>query len=143
RSNGDGVALVAKNVDGIWWRLGEFVWGGPGLPYVEQFIELKQTVRYGTTDLIVRSGGPQGSGVGERKLSVYRVLTGHLYRVLQIVESAYNFAGEESSRVVYPDVNSLTGTATIVVNRTKQVGQRRTSQCIPFRWDAAQFAFLQ
>jgi hypothetical protein len=145
RSGGlDGAAVIAKQEDGVWWELGSFRCCGPGgSPRVEPFIELRETVWYGTKDIVVHLGGPQGTGVGERDVSIYRVLRGRLYKVLQIVEWTYNLAGEETSRIDYPDVGSSVGPSVIAVKKTKQVGSRRTVQCTPYQWDRARFAFVQ
>jgi hypothetical protein len=143
KANLDSVALVLKKEGGVWWELGGFACCGPGSRDPDSFIELKDTVWYGIKDLIVHQGASHGTGVGEIDLAIYRVWKGHLYRVFNIVESAYTMQESESSRITYPNVDSSSAPRIIVVQRTKEMGHRTTTTCVPYRWDTARFAFVQ
>ena len=139
----DSAALVLKKDLGEWWALGSFVCCGPGARTLNPFIELKETVWHGTKDLIVHGVGAHGSGVGEMRQLIYRVWKGQLYKVLDVVEGAYNLAGSERTRIVYPNVDSQAGPRVLVVHRIPEAGNRRNASCTPYRWDSAKFAFIQ
>jgi hypothetical protein len=142
-NDSEAVALVLKKEDGVWWELGNFLCGGPGGRIVDPFVELKDTVWYGTKDLIIHRGGSQGTGVGEHRLLIYRVWRSRLYKVFDIVESAYNSVQSESSSMTYPDVDSSSSSRSIIVRRTRKVQNRRTTTCMTYRWDANRFTFSQ
>lgn len=135
RGNRD-AASILKEMSGAWWEIGAFLHQGH-----HAFLEVETTVWPGTNDVIVRSGGSQGTGVGEVDLSIYRIWHGRLYRVLQIVENAYNFTGSVESTVTYP-VLPTSGAPAIIVHQTNQTGQRRDSKCLAYRWDLERFAFV-
>ena len=141
-SNLDVEAIVLKRENNLWWELGHFVCCGPGSGPNEPFVELRQTVWFGTNDIIVHAGGVFGTGVAERRLLIYRAWRGKLYKVFDTVESAYNLSGSEQIRISYPDTNSHSSPRVIVVHRTKEIRSRRRTTCELFRWDAGQFAFV-
>ncbi len=138
----DTAALALKREDGTWWQLGAFACC-MGTEILDPFVELKETVWYGTNDLVVHETSAHGTGVGENRLSIYRAWKGRLYRVLRIVESAYNLPGSEESRISYPNIDTPTAPRILVVHRTSETGRRRATVCIPYRWDAARFEFVQ
>lgn len=136
-------ATVVKRQDGVWWELGHFACCGPGSGQNDPFVELRQTVWHGTNDVILHAGGSFGTGVAERRLLIYRAWRGKLYKVFDIVESAYNLSGSEEIRISYPDTNSYSSPRVITVHRTKRNQSRRTTTCELFRWDAETFAFVR
>lgn len=135
-------AAVYKKENGVWWQLGGFFCCGPGSQPNDPFIEMRQIVRYGTNDIVIHAGGSQGTSAGAWQLMVFRVWKGSLYKVLDIVESAYNFAGPEQTRVSYPNTEHSSAPPVISVHRTKEVRNRRSSTCTQYRWDADRFAFV-
>ena len=138
----DAAAIVLKKETGAWWQLGSFTCC-IGTGQVDPFVELKATVWYGTMDLIVHRTAAHGTGVGEFRLSVYRVWRSHLYRVLDVVESAYNLTSSEESRVIYPNIDSTEAPRVLTIHRVTRMGDRLTTACFPYRWDPAQFVFLR
>ena len=136
-------AAVLRRDNDVWWELGHFVCCGPGARSSLPFLELRQTVSYGTNDIIVHAGGSQGSGVGELRLMIFRVWNSKLYKVLDIVESAYNFSQSEETRISYPDTGDSGEPRILTVHRTKEIRGRRTSLCELYRWDAGKFTFLR
>ncbi len=124
----DGEVTVWKKEEGAWWNLAHFVCRGPGGRAADPLLELRPVVRYGTNDLILHAGGSQGTGVGERRLQIYRLWGGRAYRVLDLIESAYNMSGWEETRIRYPDPDSTESPAVIVLQREKEFRGRRSSR---------------
>ncbi len=133
--------IVFTKKNGGWWRVISGLCGAPTGNCPSPFVELKQTVWYGTYDLVVHTDGKMGLGVSESHLQIYRMFQGRFYRVFDYVESAHNMSGEESSKFRFSDVSSLE-TATIVVHQSKEFRGRRSATCIPHIWNVEKFAFL-
>jgi hypothetical protein len=140
---GRAAASVFKKLDGVWWELGSFGCCAIGGTNPDPFVELRDTVWPGTKDIVAHQGGAQGTGVGEWRLLIYRVWKGQLYKVFDIVESAYNLVESESSQIAYPDTDSYTAPRIIIVDRTTEREHRRAPTCIKYRWDPDRFAFLR
>ncbi len=88
-------AVVFKKREEGWWQIGVFGCCEARAGVARPFVELRETVWPGTTDLVVHAGGSQGTGVGQMTLGIYRMWQGRLYPVLDVVESAWNWAGSE------------------------------------------------
>lgn len=82
----DSAATVLKRDGQAWWNLGSF-YCCSGTRALDPFIGLKDTVWYGTKDIVVHQVGSHGTGAGEVRLFIYRVLKAQLYKVLDIIES--------------------------------------------------------
>lgn len=141
RHNSDATALVLKKQDDVWWGVGSFMCCAPGGRTPEEILDLKQSVWYGTNDIVIRNGGSQGTGVGERRIQVYRMFEGKLYKVFDIVKDAYNMAGSESSHVIFPDANSSEWPRVIAVQRTEESKGRRKQTCVHYVWNSEHFIF--
>ncbi len=143
RINSDATALVLKKQNDVWWDAGRFMCCGPSGHMPEVFLDLKQSVWYGTNDIVIRAGGSQGTGVGETHIQIYRMLDGQLFKVVDIVEDAYNMAGSESSHITFPDTNSSDSPRVIAVQRTEESKGRRKQTCVHYVWDSERFVFAQ
>ena len=99
---------------------------------------------WNTNDIVSHSGGSLGSGVGEVHLILHRMGNGEIHKVLDIVESAYDWAHTEQIQVKYPDPDQSSSLKMIIVHRIAE--QHRTHQkkitCTPYRWDAKGIEFL-
>lgn len=135
-------ALVFQQNGSPWWQLGTFLSGGPTNQPQDPFLELRETVWPGTKDLILHSGGSQGTGAGEVRLSILRLLRGHLYEVLNLTESAYNWTSSESSQFTYPNLSSRATPPRLLVRTQKRAHGRTSTTRQTYRWDAKRFAFL-
>lgn len=136
RSLGSYGVAVFKQESGVWWVLGSFVCGGPRNRMQDPFIELKPLISPGTSDIIVHSGGSQGTGVGAAQFTVYRVFKGQLYQVLDIVEYAYNWTSDEKTQIHFRD-------RSIIVRRTRKSRNQETTSSEMYRWDAGRFMFAR
>lgn len=134
--------VVLRREDDVWWRVGVVLCGAPRGNCPKTFVELRQTVWYGTNDLIFHTGGSIGPGLSENRLQIYRMFAGRLYPVLDVIEDAADWSGQESSKFHFRDPESSANPATVVVHRTKEFRRRRTSACIPYVWNVDKFAFL-
>ena len=113
RSLGSYGVAVFKQESGVWWVLGSFVCGGPRNRMQDPFIELKPLISPGTSDIIVHSGGSQGTGVGAAQFTVYRVFKGQLQpmrRLKSTFETArLSFAAPERRAIKRPSPAKFTG----------------------------------
>jgi hypothetical protein len=140
--------LMARNIQ--FQSVAIFDWGGAQWKFVgsflccgrnassdrNPFVELRQTVWYGVNDLVVHTGGSMGTGVGESRVSVYRMRGGRLYQVFDNIEDAYNWTSEDQATFRYPDIGR------IQVQRVKRSGQRKAITCTMHSWDSKQFVFV-
>jgi hypothetical protein len=142
-SHGRGIAFVFARRDGIWWQIGQFICGVPRGRCPGEFVELKQTVWYGTNDIVVHANVIGGTDVSQNDVTIYRLFDGRLHPVLEIVESAYNMRGSELSRIRFHDPGHSSEQATMVIDRTtKRLGGKRTTECIPYKWNVEKFKSL-
>ena len=139
RQNTAVIVFARKN--GAWWSVASGLCGAPVGNCPSPFVELKQTVWYGTYDLVVHTDGKMGLGVSESHLQIYRMFRGRFYRVFDFVENSHNVSGEESSKFRFSDASS-SDAATIVAHRSKEFRGRRSTACIPHVWSVDKFAFL-
>jgi len=63
------MVIVFHREEGRWCQIGWFGCGLMGARCQDQFFELRQTVRYGVEDLVVRRGASFGMGNGEGQLA--------------------------------------------------------------------------
>lgn len=135
--------VMKRGTDG-WWEVGHFSCCSLNGGINDPFLELRQTVSYGVNDIIIHAGGSQGLGVAERRLMVFRLWRGTLYKALDIVESANNLGGSEDIRTSYPDTSLFSEPRVITVHRSKETrGRKGPPVCELYRWDADKFAFLR
>jgi hypothetical protein len=133
--------IVFAQKDGQWWSVGAGLCGAPVGHCPTPFVELKQTVWYGTYDLVIHTDGKIGLGLSESHLRIYRMFRGRFYPVLDFIESAHNMSGVESNNFRFRGPGT-SDTATVVVHRTQEFRGRKTSECIPHVWNVEKFAFM-
>lgn len=126
-----------KQIDGKWWRLGDFL--SRKRASLDTFVSLKPLVWPGTYDLVVSSGGSQGTGVGATAQSVYRLLRGNLYKVFEVVDGSWNWTTTESAAVLYPDAEARGPIQVRTIRKT--TGRSEISKCAVHRWNPAAFVF--
>lgn len=142
-SHGRGIAIVFARKAGIWWQIGNFICGMPSGRCPDEFVEPKQTVWYGTNDIVLHSNVVGGAGgVSQHNLTIFRMFAGQLYPVFDVIEEAYSWRDSESSRIRLHDPDQSHESPMIVVNRTKRLGGKRSTECIPYKWNVEKFAFL-
>lgn len=137
---GDGAAFVFKQQEAQWWAVGEFLFKSVGTETVP--IALRSVVWPDHKDIVIHQGGSQGTGVGETTLSIYRLLHGRLYRVLETTKEKWTWTTSESNQIEYPNLVATGAPPVITVRRSEQTGQHRRSSQKKFRWDANQFSFV-
>lgn len=143
RAGMDVEAVVLQEEDGVWWSLGQWMCCGPKAVDVDPFLEIRQLVWHGTNDILVHIPTMWGTGVGERRLWVYRLRNGTLYRVLDIVEGGHNWSESEQARVEYPDAATMGATEPqmLTVCRVKSQSRRSRGVRERYRWDAKEFVY--
>ncbi|MBL8210939.1 MAG: hypothetical protein JNK87_09520 [Bryobacterales bacterium] len=143
RSGTNAEAVALDRQEGAWWSVGQWACCGPRATYIEPFLEVRQLVWHGTNDIIVHAGGATGTGVGEQRLSAYRLWNGTLYKVLDILEWAYNWSESEQASVEYPVMEDMDSSKPriITVRRVKGQGRRSRVVCERYQWDAKGFLF--
>jgi len=150
------VAFVFDRQKEAWWRIGKFsYWWHWDANQAERIIELREIVRSGSKDIIVRERAG-GTGIATTDLSIYRLHNGRLYRVFQIAEDEYyNRYGAaatvtETRRIEYPNADS-TGRVFLVVHHrattepdlpTRRNPITEKSDCSAYRWDSNRFTFV-
>jgi hypothetical protein len=150
------VALVFDRQKEGWWRVGEFsYWWHWDANQAERFIELREIVKYGRKDIIVREQYG-GTGVATTQLSIYRLHSGRLYRVFVAAEDEYHYiygsgaTVTDTRRVEFPEADSSGQRFLVVYHRsttepdipTKRNPITSKSQCSAYRWDANRFTFV-
>jgi hypothetical protein len=149
------IALVFDKIGGSWWVVGDFsYWWHWDVNEAERFIELREIVRYGRKEIIVRDWGG-GTGVAETGLSIYRMQNGSLYRVFRISEDGFHFiygvgtSEYEHRTLEYPD-HDWNAPALLVTRHLKRIEPaqegapvRVSRDCSVFEWDAAAFVFVK
>ena len=146
------IATVLYQNGKAWWAIGDFTyWLYWDANEAERFVELREIVRYGRKEIIVRDH-EGGTGIAETWLSIYRMQNGNLYRVFRTLEDgSYSNGGIsefEHRTLGYPE-HGLEAPAFLVaryVKRTEPAEEgspvRVMRKCSVFRWDAAGFAFV-
>ncbi len=150
------IALVFDKIGDSWWVIGDFsYWYHWDVNEAERFIELREIVRYGRKEIIVRDWGG-GTGVAETRLSIYRMQNGSLYRVFRTVEDGFHFiyggVGDseyEHRTIEYPD-HDWNAPSLLVARYVKRIEPaqkgapvRVSRDCSVFEWDAAAFVFVK
>ncbi|MGH9647189.1 MAG: hypothetical protein ACRD4E_10265 [Bryobacteraceae bacterium] len=154
-------ALIFKNSEGQWWRVGVFSisveWSTDD---AEHIFELRNIVDFDHKDIIIRS---KGAGTGIQRaidLSIYRLYQGRLYRTFGISEEfafdKYSPSGDEMiederHEVFYPEIESGKD-GYLVVRRSKQMvpvsewellpRAPKATSCLPYRWDPIKYQFV-
>jgi hypothetical protein len=146
--SGTAGAQVFKREKGVWWKLADLGWPAPTPGHTE--IEVRDTVFYGTNDIVMKTGYSAGTGVGGSSIRIFRIWKGHLYEVLAITDE-YNYSFETQSRMHFggPDRQySLRSTRTKTyfdggMGKPRPPGTPRVSStCTEFVWDAVKFRFV-
>jgi hypothetical protein len=138
-----------------WWVTGEFsYWWHWDANEAERFLELREIVRYGRKDIIVRDT-EGGTGLKVTELSIYRLNNGLLYRVFQTTEDREDWVvgtnrTDYVHRVIeFPDPDK-DGNVFLVSRYQKRSEfsprtrpDRKIGSCSAFRWDANAFVFVE
>ena len=150
----DVMAYVFDKDERGWWVIGEFTYRAPYDPNEEdRFFELREIVRYGRKDLMVRDTG-HGTGIIEIHLSIYRMNNGSLYRIFQVSQDRKSSdPGNAVTEIEHRDISfpeqGRDGLVFLVSRYRKRVvynphtrPDRTTSSCTVFRWNSVAFVFV-
>lgn len=148
------VALVFDHQQDGWWQVGSFhSWWHWNDNQAERLIELREVVRAGRKDILVRTTAG-GTGVAETTFSIYRLLNGRLYQVFQTMEDGYHYVYgsgmtvsdtrtidfvEGDSQSPFLVVHNVAKTEPDEPTKSNPVQEKKS--CSVYRWDSGQFTF--
>ncbi|MGH9722650.1 MAG: hypothetical protein ACRD8O_20770 [Bryobacteraceae bacterium] len=155
------ITSILDKQENVWWRTGQFTNGWRNLGYTDQFVEIKDVIEAGRSELLVRRSGG-GTDISETNLVMYRLRSGRLRPVFQTREVArYRVVGSpvpgttlERVFLDYPD-RVEAGAAILVVDRMSITSpnpplnidgvlrHKGNSVCEAFHWDRAKYEFVQ
>jgi hypothetical protein len=132
---GQAIVVVFKKDAGRWFQIGFFMCCHSS-GNTKGFLEIAPLVWHGSNDIILRGGGSFGTGVGGGTLSIYRLLNGNLYQVLNITDFEYNMTQNTTTRFVFPSTESFDGARVITAYRTTVNRNKAAAiRCVPYRWN--------
>lgn len=156
------VALVLDQQKDGWKQVGKFDYSWHwDSNQAEKLIELREIVRSGQKDIIVRTRSG-GTGVDETELTIFRMHEGKLYRIFRTLENAeYTICCgipdsgsfvEEARAITFPRESVNEPYIVVRHTRTKHPPENTSKQpvrprsrvsCTVFKWTPQPFVFLE